>query len=290
MERQAANFYYHRARGWLQGPLTRKDLESARAGFRAAADFLSRTRAAQTLRNITNAPGAEFARVALECSAECRERMRDWLRERVRLRDTLHGAQLLLWALAAGSLSYCVFACSMGSISHIALARSSAAVAAPAGAPARAQQATPPRAEAHAPAANPAMGSPLGMIEIPRLGVFSIVSQGDSPAILASAVGHDPQTALPGEKGESVMVGRYDTFLRGLDKAKPGDVVAFIGPQMNFYYRVDIAQRGDAHHVTTRSDATSHAPSLVLTAAPASGTGHAGKSFTIVAREESPAP
>src|SRR5579864_4302902 len=44
-------------------------------------------------------------------------------------------------------------------------------------------------------------GGVIGEIQVPRLGLKAIVVQGDSPKLLGLAVGHLPETALPGEAG-----------------------------------------------------------------------------------------
>lgn len=277
MERELPTLYDQALR-WLRGPLTQQDLETARAKIQQTIESLRRSDAAEAVREIARSELAERAR---ERAAESKRQIAGWLHERVRLRDTLHGAHLLVWVLAASSLSYCVFACSTGTISRIALAHTVVQVQ-----PVLAGQ---PRLVAAPKPPMPAAGASLGMIEVPRLGLFAIVSQGDTPAILASAVGHVPESALPGEKGNSVLVGRYDTFLRGIEKTVLGDLVVFVGPQTSVYYRVESTKKGDAPRVAATFSASSGKSMLVLgTAPPAPHTRARGgkSSFTIVAREE----
>lgn len=67
------------------------------------------------------------------------------------------------------------------------------------------------------------IGSLVGRIDIPRLGVSAIVREGDDTSTLRRSVGHIPQTALPGEPGNSGLAGHRDSFFRGLKNARAGD-------------------------------------------------------------------
>ena len=66
-------------------------------------------------------------------------------------------------------------------------------------------------------------GSLIGRVEIPRVGVSAIVREGDDAATLRHAVGHIPDTALPGESGNAGLAGHRDTFFRGLRNIRTGD-------------------------------------------------------------------
>jgi sortase A len=56
---------------------------------------------------------------------------------------------------------------------------------------------------------------------------------------LRRAVGHVPQTALPGQWGNIVLAGHRDTFFRPLRKIQAGDAIALKTPAGNFEYRVE---------------------------------------------------
>jgi sortase A len=66
-------------------------------------------------------------------------------------------------------------------------------------------------------------GSLIGRVEIARVGVSAIVREGDDAATLRHAVGHIPDTALPGESGNAGLAGHRDTFFRGLKNIRTGD-------------------------------------------------------------------
>lgn len=55
-------------------------------------------------------------------------------------------------------------------------------------------------------------GDVIGEMEIPRLDLKTIVVQGESPKVLRRAVGHLPETALPGKPGNVALAGHRDSF------------------------------------------------------------------------------
>ncbi|HEU4939040.1 MAG TPA: class D sortase [Vicinamibacterales bacterium] len=66
-------------------------------------------------------------------------------------------------------------------------------------------------------------GALIGRVDIPRVGVSAIVREGDDAATLRHAVGHIPDTALPGASGNAGLAGHRDTFFRGLKGIRAGD-------------------------------------------------------------------
>ncbi|MGH9253011.1 MAG: class D sortase [Vicinamibacterales bacterium] len=73
----------------------------------------------------------------------------------------------------------------------------------------------------------PRAGAPIGLLEIPRLGLTSIVVEGDDPASLRVAAGHLPDTPFPWESGNSAVAGHRDTDFAPLEGIGPGDIVHF---------------------------------------------------------------
>lgn len=68
-----------------------------------------------------------------------------------------------------------------------------------------------------------------GIIEIPKLGVKAAILEGTDDRALKYTVGHYPQTANPGEKGNCVLLGHrnyvYGHFFRRIDELEAGDQV-----------------------------------------------------------------
>jgi len=98
----------------------------------------------------------------------------------------------------------------------------------------------------NAPAApRPLTGSPIlvggviGEIEVPRVGLKAIVVQGDSANLLQRAVGHVPETALPGEAGNVALAGHRDGLFRPLRNVRPGDSITLRTPDHEFQYQVE---------------------------------------------------
>jgi len=95
------------------------------------------------------------------------------------------------------------------------------------------------RPAAHAPATGmPAAGNPIGVIEIPRLGLSSVVLEGDETAALMLGVGHLSDTPLPWRGGNSVFAAHRDTFFRGLGGIRKNDVIRFKTADSVFDYHV----------------------------------------------------
>ena len=63
----------------------------------------------------------------------------------------------------------------------------------------------------------------IGRLEAPRLGLSAVAREGVDAPTLRSAVGHVPETALPGEAGNAAFAGHRDTFFRKLKGVRAGD-------------------------------------------------------------------
>jgi sortase A len=81
-------------------------------------------------------------------------------------------------------------------------------------------------------------GGVIGEIEVPRLGLKAIVVQGDSEKLLRRAVGHLPETALPGEPGNVALAGHRDGLFRPLRDVQPGDLITLRTPEREYQYQV----------------------------------------------------
>jgi LPXTG-site transpeptidase (sortase) family protein len=79
---------------------------------------------------------------------------------------------------------------------------------------------------------------PLAEIEIPRIHVSAMVTEGASARALKLAVGHIPGTALPGQTGNVALAGHRDTFFRQLENVRPGDVIKLTTYNGQYLYQV----------------------------------------------------
>jgi sortase A len=81
-------------------------------------------------------------------------------------------------------------------------------------------------------------GNPIGLIEIPRLGLSSVVLEGDDTAALLFGVGHLSDTPLPWHGGNTVFAAHRDTFFRPLAHIRKNDVIRFSTADAQFEYVV----------------------------------------------------
>lgn len=82
-------------------------------------------------------------------------------------------------------------------------------------------------------------GGVIGRIEIGRLGVSAMVVEGDSASLLRQAIGHVPETAMPGEQGNMALTGHRDTFFRPLRNIREGDVITLETAGGQYQYEVE---------------------------------------------------
>jgi sortase A len=80
---------------------------------------------------------------------------------------------------------------------------------------------------------------PLGLLEIPRLGVSATVMSGDDEEVLAAAAGHLPDTPRPWEAGNSAIAAHRDGLFRPLKRIRRGDVIRLRTSRGDLEYRVD---------------------------------------------------
>jgi sortase A len=86
-------------------------------------------------------------------------------------------------------------------------------------------------------------GSLLGELEIPRIGIDTIVLQGDDSTILRLAAGHIPFTAMPDDSGGNVAIAAHrDTYFRPLRFIRANDLIVIKTPAGIHRYRVQFAR------------------------------------------------
>lgn len=97
-----------------------------------------------------------------------------------------------------------------------------------------------PRSAAAAPEARVplAPGTVIGRIEIPRIGLSEVTRSGDDDDTLRSAVGHLPDTVLPGERGNAAFAGHRDTHFRPLRHIRIGDRIVVTTSAGRYEYSV----------------------------------------------------
>jgi sortase A len=100
------------------------------------------------------------------------------------------------------------------------------------------RDALPYTSAATQPTASPEEGTPIGTIDIPRLGLASLVLEGDGAGTLFFGVGHLPDTPLPWHGGNSVLAAHRDTFFRPLARIRPNDVIRFTSSDARLEYVV----------------------------------------------------
>ncbi len=84
-------------------------------------------------------------------------------------------------------------------------------------------------------------GDPLTRIEIPAIGLDTIVVQGTSPSALRAGAGHYPQTPLPGQRGNVAIAGHRTTYGRPfnrINELKTGDPIILTTPVGRYTYVV----------------------------------------------------
>ena len=81
-------------------------------------------------------------------------------------------------------------------------------------------------------------GTVVGRIEIPRLGLSTMVVEGVNDRDLSRAVGHIPGTPLPWQPGNVAIAGHRDTFFRPLRRIRRGDLITLRTLEGSFRYSV----------------------------------------------------
>ena len=87
----------------------------------------------------------------------------------------------------------------------------------------------------------PPEGEPVARIQIPKIGVDSIVVNGVSRDDLRKGPGHYPNTPLPGQEGNAAIAGHRTTYgapFGDLDQLSKGDLIQVRTLQGSFEYRV----------------------------------------------------
>ena len=92
----------------------------------------------------------------------------------------------------------------------------------------QARQSRPPASE----------GALVGRIEIPRVGVSTIVLEGVGETTLRRGAGHIPETALPQDGGNVGIAAHRDSFFRALKDIRKNDIIRLETLEGTFQYSV----------------------------------------------------
>ncbi len=133
------------------------------------------------------------------------------------------------------------------------------------------------------------LGKPIGLLEIPRLGLSSVVIEGDDVAALLFGVGHLADTPLPWHGGNSVLAAHRDTFFRPLAGIRRNDVIRFSTADTEFEYVVKETMIVESTDVEVL-DPTDTATLTLITCYPFDYIGPAPNRFIVRAERRSRIP
>jgi sortase A len=190
--------------------------------------------------------------------------------ERSRSSGMLRWAERCLLAVGLAALGYCVVV--MGGAALYQAQESSELDEILRGSPSTQQASAMSRA--------PGNRRVLGRIEIPSLGVSTIVRDGEDASTLRLAVGHIAGTAFPGHEGNVGLAGHRDTFFRRLADIKAGDLIRLVTTEHTFLYRVEKTQVVEPRDVWVLDPTPEQALTLV-TCFPFSFIGTAPQRFIV---------
>jgi sortase A len=127
-------------------------------------------------------------------------------------------------------------------------------------------------------------GDVIGELRVPRLGIDTMVMQGDSAGNLRRAVGHISSSALPGELGNVALAGHRDTFFHPLSAIRLGDEIRFTTEVRSFEYLVESIEIVRPKDIQVLEPSSGHDLTLI-TCFPFSFVGRAPARFVVRARE-----
>jgi sortase A len=114
--------------------------------------------------------------------------------------------------------------------------------------------------------AQPAVGQPIGILAIPKLGLDDVVVQGYGEAQLQGGPGHYQSTSLPGQSGNAAIAGHRTTYAApfyDLNELVTGDPIFVLTSQGLFRYDVVSSQIVSPDDTAVLDD--SLGPELTLT-------------------------
>ena len=146
-----------------------------------------------------------------------------------------------------------------------------------------------PVAPNEAPRPSYKLGSAIGRLDIPRLGMSVVVLEGSESKSLRLGVGRLHNSSFPGEAGNVVLAGHRDTFFRPLKEIRKGDTISMRTPQGTFPYKVEWTEVVDPSDVSVLKR-TNDAALTLVTCYPFSWVGSAPQRFIVRASAVHAAP
>jgi sortase A len=134
----------------------------------------------------------------------------------------------------------------------------------------------------------PAVGSVIGRLEIPRIGLAALVAEGDDNETLEEAIGHLPDTPLPWDPGNSALAGHRDALFRPLADVRVGDVLRLTTSHGAFVYRIKETVIVKPEDVWVLSPGAAARELTLITCYPFTYIGHAPKRFIVKADAAQP--
>ncbi|MCW2751628.1 MAG: class sortase [Aeromicrobium sp.] len=144
-------------------------------------------------------------------------------------------------------------------------------------------------------------GTPVAILKVKKLNLEQVVVQGSASEQTKVGPGLKSDSALPGQAGVSVIVGRRVSFggpFRHLDDLRTGDVITVTTGQGRFTYTVDLVRTTDApptsvkaslSRLTLITSSPAYAPNRkLLVSAALAGTPSAKSTVTEANRFEAP--
>ena len=128
--------------------------------------------------------------------------------------------------------------------------------------------------------ASPSPGDIVARVEIPRLRLSTIVFEGADADVLERGAGHVPGSALPGDRGNTVLAAHRDTFFRPLRGVRVGDLIKIHRPQKDSAYVVQSARVVEPNQVDVMKPTPEPALTLI-TCYPFSYIGPAPERFVV---------
>jgi sortase A len=200
-------------------------------------------------------------------------------------RSFLRWAEAFFWAIGFVLLGWCAWVWFGARVYQARQESAFEIVRRPSASPVRAISA--PRTDAASEAGRTGLDPMLiGKLEIPRLGISSIIREGIEEDTLRRAVGHVPGTARFADEGNVALAGHRDTFFRGLRQVAKGDTIRVKTLTSTYAYHVvsiDIVWPDQTSVLD--SDGTSML--TLVTCWPFDFVGRAPKRFVVKARRVS---